>query len=290
MTGRLREAMRHGRARGAGWVRLVDGVRGLASSEGRARLWTRIAHRGTLHQVSGHTEPDRYPELFDLAAKLQPEAARILSFGCSTGEEIEAIRRRFPAAEIVGAEINPKSRSAARRRMRNDARAQVVGPHAIQGEFDLIFALAVLQVQPHRVVDAGIDNLSAIYPFERFDRQVSGLAGRLRPGGNAVPVQCAVPRRRQQRRRYAGGGRGVAAGRRPGLCAGRQALPAGDDRPVAVPQGPLNHWMSVAIVSEKRRGALGMKKPLPPTPQPNLSKILSTAARARIGLPASAVR
>lgn len=183
MSGRLREAVRRGRVLGAGWVRLLDAVRGLASSDGRAQLWTRIAHGGTLHQVSGHTEPDRYPGLFDLVARLQPEAARILSFGCSTGEEIEAIRKRFPAAGIVGAEINPKSRSAARRRMRDDARVQVVGPDAIHGEFDLIFALAVLQVQPHRVVDAGIDDLSAIYPFERFDRQVNELAGRLRPGG-----------------------------------------------------------------------------------------------------------
>ena len=183
MIAGVREAVRRGRLRGAGWVKLLDGARALASSGGRAQLWTRIAHRGALHQVSGYTEPERYPELFDLAARLKPDAVRVLSFGCSTGEELEASRRRFPQADIVGAEINPGSRRAAARRVAGDARTEVVGPGAIGGGFDVIFALAVLQVQPHRVADAGVEDLSGIYPFDRFDRQVGELAGRLRPGG-----------------------------------------------------------------------------------------------------------
>ena len=108
----------------------------------------------------------------DLARRLQPEAARILSFGCSTGEELLAIRRRFAAARIVGAEINPRSRRIARRRIERDRRASVVAPDAIAGRFDIVFALAVLQVQPHRVAEAGIADLSPIYPFERFDAQL----------------------------------------------------------------------------------------------------------------------
>ena len=183
MIGRLRDAIRRGRLRGAAWVRLLDGARALASSEGRSRLWTRLAHRQALHQVSGYTEEDRYPGLFDLAARTRPDAARILSFGCSTGAELAALRRRFPEAAIVGAEIDARSRALARRRMAGDAATSVVPPERIEGRFDLIFALAVLQVQPHRVAEAGIEDLSEIYPFARFDAQLAELAARLRPGG-----------------------------------------------------------------------------------------------------------
>lgn len=183
MIERLRAAVRSGRVSGAGWVRALDAIRALGSGEGRAALWTGVAHRRDQHQTSGYTEPDRYPELFDLARRLQPEAARILSFGCSTGEELLAIRGRFAAARIVGAEINPRSRRIARRRIERDRRASVVAPDAIAGRFDIVFALAVLQVQPHRVAEAGIADLSPIYPFERFDAQLSRLADLLSPGG-----------------------------------------------------------------------------------------------------------
>ena len=174
--------VRDGRREGAAWVAALDALRALGNSEGRAQLWTRVAHARDLHQTSGHTEPERYPELFELAARLKPDAARILSFGCSTGEELEAIRRRFRDAEIVGAEINPRSRRIARRRVKAETKTWIGGPRVVTGRFDLIFALAVLQVQPHRVADAGIEDLSPVYPFERFDEQLMRLAVLLSPG------------------------------------------------------------------------------------------------------------
>jgi trans-aconitate methyltransferase len=121
--------------------------------------------------------------LFDLAASLAPNARRILSFGCSTGEELVALRQRFPRAEIVGAEINPRSRWIARRRVAHDARIVVVHPRCIDGIFDCVFALAVLQRQPHKVAEIGLENLSDHYPFSRFDSAVTDLVARLRSGG-----------------------------------------------------------------------------------------------------------
>lgn len=183
MTARLRSAVGAARRRGALWVRGLDLARALARPEGRALMWTRLAHGGELHQTSGDTGPDRYPELFDRAAGLKPDARRILSFGCSTGEELEAIRARFPEAEIVGAEINARSRRIAAERIACDRRVSVVPPGEVDGAFDVVFALAVLQVQPHRIERDGIDDLSAIYPFRRFDEAARMLAGLLAPGG-----------------------------------------------------------------------------------------------------------
>lgn len=183
LKSQLRSKIKASRKRGAVWVRLFDLLRLVPSSEGRWRLWTMIAHRGAVHQTTPQTAEDRYPELFDLAASLRPDARRILSFGCSTGEELLALRRRFPVAVIVGVEINPRARSIASRRMANDGFATVVAPKALSGSFDLIFALAVFQREPHMIAEMEITDLSQIYPFKRFDRTVCELTGRLGSGG-----------------------------------------------------------------------------------------------------------
>ncbi len=179
----LRARIKAGRARGALWVRVLDLVRHMPTAEGRALLWTRVAHAREVHQTTPYTCEERYPDLFDLAAALAPNATRILSFGCSTGEELDALRRRFPKAEIVGAEINPRSRGIAARRVARDPSTTVVPPDAVQGSFDAIFALAVFQKEPHKIAEMGVEDLSAHYPFERFDAAVRVLAGALRPGG-----------------------------------------------------------------------------------------------------------
>lgn len=142
-----------------------------------------MVRRGEVHQTTPYTRENRYPALFDMSASLAPDARRILSFGCSTGEELIALHSRFPAAEIIGAEINPRSRKIAARRVADDPRTAVIDPRAIKGTFDLIFALAVFQREPHRVEQSGIEDLSPFYPHERFDDGVRGLTGALRPGG-----------------------------------------------------------------------------------------------------------
>jgi SAM-dependent methyltransferase len=155
----------------------------LLTSERRSSLWTRIVHRNEVHQTTPYTCADRYPELFDLAASLAPNGARILSFGCSTGEELAALRRRFPDAEIVGAEINPRSRRIAAKRLASDPRIAVVHPASVEGTFDVVFALAVLQREPHKIAEMGVEDLSPYYPHRRFDSAVRDLSRRLRPNG-----------------------------------------------------------------------------------------------------------
>ena len=180
---RLRQAVKRARKRRAPWVRAVDALRQLGSRDGRSQLLTRLKHGGAVHQTTVHTAPDRYPALFDAAAALHPTARRILSFGCATGEELAALRDRWPEAEIVGADINGRARRIARRRTAGDPRIQVVAPGAITGRFDAIFALAVLQREPHKIAELGLTDLTPIYPFKRFDAAVAELVRRLAPGG-----------------------------------------------------------------------------------------------------------
>src|SRR4029078_10285587 len=91
---------------------------------------------------------------------------------------------RFPHAEIVGAEINARTRAIARRRVAADPRTTVIAPELIGGLFDLVFALSVLQRDPHGLKnEMEPHHLAARYPFTRFDAGVRGLVARLRPGG-----------------------------------------------------------------------------------------------------------
>ena len=183
LTAQLRSSIKAARKRGAFWVRGLDIARLLPSGEGRARLWTRLRYAGEVHQTTPQTAEERYPELFDLAASLAPEAKRVLSFGCSTGEELISLRGRFPNAEIVGAEINPRARAIAIRRVSTDTHSTVVAPKTLDGSFDAIFALSVFQREPRKVAETALEDLSKFYPFARFDRGLNELVEMLRPNG-----------------------------------------------------------------------------------------------------------
>ena len=183
LTKDLKTILKAERKRGALWVRALDVARLLKTAERRSLLWTRLVHADAVHQTTPYTCEDRYPELFDLAARLRPDAERIWSFGCSTGAELVALRQRFRHAEIVGSEINPRSRRLASKRLASDALAAVVKPDEVAGTFDIIFAMAVLQREPHKVVEMEVEDLSAHYSFERFDTAVHTLVEHLRTGG-----------------------------------------------------------------------------------------------------------
>lgn len=182
-TGILRHFIKQERKRGARWVRAFEKIRLLSSADGRSVLLTSITHSRDVHQTTTYTEENRYPTLFDYAARIAPEAQRILSFGCATGEEISSLRTRFPTAEIVGVEVNPRCRRIAARRLADDRCSQVVSTLPRQERFDLIFALAVLQREPHRVLETDTRDLRSYYPFDRFDGAVAELAGLLEPAG-----------------------------------------------------------------------------------------------------------
>ena len=138
-----------------------------------------------VHQGSGKTGLDRYPEIFSGAATALPDARRILSFGCSTGEECVSLKQYFPRAEIVGTDINPLSVWQARRRHAS-TRLRFIRTRdraiSSRGPFDVIFCLTVLR-------DSRLDKEPSIrdsYPFERFDERVRFLHSLLRPEGLLV--------------------------------------------------------------------------------------------------------
>lgn len=99
------------------------------------------------------------------------------------------LRRYFPSARIVGAELNGRSSALCRKRKVDDRITFVRSSHEMirsHGPFDAIFCMAVLQRTPHLIEAEGTTSLKEIYPFERFDNQVSELDRSLKPDGLLV--------------------------------------------------------------------------------------------------------
>lgn len=164
-----------------GWA-LGNLLRQLASPSRReiARLQEAEAER--LFQPFPVTFEERYPDLFDaLALRLGGLAQpRILSFGCSSGEEVRALSRRLPNARIVGLDLNRRAIASARKAdPKGDYR---VGSAPEAGErFDAVLAMAVFR---HGTLAAERpDSCASILPFSRFAAGIAALDACIEPGG-----------------------------------------------------------------------------------------------------------
>jgi len=133
------------------------------------------------HQPMSNTRLDRYPEIFATAAEALPDARRILSFGCSSGEECVTLAKYFPRAKIIGTDVNLISLAKAMRYLSRNVRFAYASEKTLRrlGEFDAVFCMAVLR-NPRKKLAAGR------YPFERFEERAHFLETLVGPGGILV--------------------------------------------------------------------------------------------------------
>lgn len=142
---------------------------------------------GQLLQPEAATGAGRYPEIIaylgrELAGLERP---RVLSWGCSTGAELLALRKALPHAEITGVDINARSLAKARRVVSGDRAIGLIrsgDPADLAGEtFDAILCLAVLRHA--RLEEERPLSCAAILPFAQVERFTESLTSLLRPGG-----------------------------------------------------------------------------------------------------------
>ena len=112
---------------------------------------------------------------------------RILSFGCSTGEEIQSLDARyFSGVHIDGVDIDEAALSAARAKTCAINTVEIFDFDAFASRsdtYDLIFAMSVLCRWP---TTKGLSDISKVYPFAAFAETATLLHERLTPGGHLV--------------------------------------------------------------------------------------------------------
>lgn len=137
-----------------------------------------------IFQEASTTELNRHPDIFNfLKVKYKNKNIKILSFGCSTGEECVSLNKYLPNASILGIDINKKSLAKAKQNNSNqNISYKYCEPNKISnlGEFDVVIAISVLCKHPEAEY---LNNLSKIYPFKRYEDMVHKLDSVLKEDG-----------------------------------------------------------------------------------------------------------
>jgi hypothetical protein len=171
-------------------------LRNLARSGREAlqrRLWQPVGEEPVSlpgqFQAYNYTLPDRYPWLFQFAAASLAAATdlRLLSFGCSRGDEVFTLCKYFPTAAIKGIDIDPANIAHCQSRMPAGAKQSIAFATAASTEseadeaYDAIFCLAVLCLGD--LTTTGAQVCTPRLCFKDFDATVGDLARCLKPGG-----------------------------------------------------------------------------------------------------------
>lgn len=168
-------------------LRLLNDLR-VGGDARQIALLTLLRPRG-LFQPSGTTQANRYPDIFaQVKAQLGDQPGlRLLSFGCSTGEEVFTLADLFPTASIRGIDIAAARIRACRARWRragSPPRLEFIRAGSTEQEasgcYDAVFAMAVFR---HGSLGSAPPVCQPLLDPVAAERALTDLARLLKPGG-----------------------------------------------------------------------------------------------------------
>ncbi|MEI6137639.1 MAG: class I SAM-dependent methyltransferase [Mariniphaga sp.] len=144
--------------------------------------------RNNLHQRATFTINNRYPLVFEKCTEYFSSRnniyPKILSFGCSTGEEVFSLGEYFPQAKIIGVDINSWCIRQCKKMSRNSNFSfynRISRTFEILTDFDAIFCMAVFQRTENRT--SSDNNIVKGHTFEQFESEIKILDQKLKVGG-----------------------------------------------------------------------------------------------------------
>ena len=108
------------------------------------------------------------------------ESVKILSFGCSMGDELASIKLLFPTAQVYGCDIDEAALATAERSVGGLAEIFLSTEEAIRarGPFDLVCAFSCLCMHP-----PPRGPFAEAFPYARFEEMTALLGDVVAPGG-----------------------------------------------------------------------------------------------------------
>lgn len=138
------------------------------------------------NQENNSTFPRRHPAIFRCLAEYRrnvlhaDSAVRVLSFGCSSGEEVVDLSAEIPDAKIYGCDIDKPSLEKAA--LLCGARAKIFESTSenikANGPFHIVSCMNVLCRHP-----IGRNEFADLYPFRVFEETLAALDAAIVPGG-----------------------------------------------------------------------------------------------------------
>jgi len=155
----------------------------------RYAMWLYLSRPRGSFQPFNDTRLDRYPVIFSFVQSQfsRDNPIEILSYGCSTGDEVISLREYFPRASIKEIDINAANIAACRKRLSAAPDAGLVFETAASTEeeassvYDAIFCMAVLRHSGLGL--AGITRCDPLLRFADCARTVADFERCLKPGG-----------------------------------------------------------------------------------------------------------
>jgi SAM-dependent methyltransferase len=171
----------------------VNVVKIIISESYRGQYISRVIYKKHFHQISHYTEINRHPDLFSICKDYLKENSRpkILSFGCSTGEEVYTLQKYIPAAEIIGVDISKWCIKVCKKKFQGQGLSfmhTLSGQFRKETDFNAIFCLAVFQHPENR--NNKNNEYSTKYLFQNFEDQLELLDKKLKPHGLLIIDNC----------------------------------------------------------------------------------------------------